>query len=189
MKGTLVINTWFPKNISAARLERDAEKHAFELDFERSHIGASDGVPADRLVVNYLRHQCTDYDDDQSGERHREACEAIALAFPWLAEECQQQIKRRVQADREAEEMAAAYEREQREQQLKRKEIADKSKAAIKTMTVGQKVQYAHNIRCVYEAEITKVGRSKVTVAYEVKTGKDRLRTATVHAALVTPIT
>jgi hypothetical protein len=47
---------------------------------------------------------------------------------------------------------------------------------------------YRHNEKWQYAAAITKIGRSKVTVAYQVKTGKGRARSATVHAALVTPL-
>jgi hypothetical protein len=179
--------TWFPKNGNAERLERDAERHAFELDCDRDRIGASDDVPTDRLVVNYLRHQCTDYDEDQTQERHREACEAIAKRFPWLAEECTRQIKCRAAAEREDEEMAAEYEAELAQLRAERRARVDASQQAIKSLSVGQKVMFKDR-KNTYEAEITKVGRSKVTVAYDVRTVKDRARGKTVHAALVAPI-
>jgi hypothetical protein len=182
-----VIKTWLPKNVDPARLGCDAERHAFELDCDRDRLGASDDVPTDRLVVNFLRHQHTDYDEDQTQERHRQACEAIARRFSWLAEECERQIERRARSEREGEDMAAEYERQQRERQAERREVAEKSRQVIRSMTVGQKVWFKD--RChTYEATVTKIGRSKVTVAYQVKTGNDRDRCKTVHAALVTPI-
>ncbi|MEO6090523.1 MAG: hypothetical protein ABIQ18_46225 [Umezawaea sp.] len=173
--------------MDAARLGRAAERHAFELDCDRDRPGTSDDVPTDRLVVNFLRHQCTDYDEDRTQERHRQACEAIARRFSWLAEECERQIERRARSEREGEEMVAEYERQQHESQAKRRETAEKSRQVIMSMTVGQKVWFED--RCyTYVATVTKIGRSKVTVAYQVKTGNDRDRSKTVHAALVTPI-
>jgi hypothetical protein len=129
-----VIKTWLPKNVDPARLGRDAERHAFELDCDRDRLGASDDVPTDRLVVNFLRHQHTDYDEDQTQERHRQACEAIARRFSWLAEECERQIERRARSERESEDMAAEYERQQRERQAERREIAEKPWQVIRSM-------------------------------------------------------
>lgn len=183
-----MIETRFPKNKSYGQLARAAELHAIQIAGDRGHIETRDDVPTDRLIVNYLRHECTDYDDDQTAERHKAACEAIADRFPYLAEECKRQITRRGDTDRRLADEAACYEAQQREWKAARRTRVEESKQAIKAMQVGQQVTYRRNEKCVYTATIVKVGRSKVTVAYRVKTGKDRDRTATVHAALVTPL-
>ncbi|MFI0447002.1 hypothetical protein [Actinomadura sp. 6N118] len=182
-----MIATWFPTNASYDQLKRLAELHALDVDFAYDRIGASNNVPTDRLIVNYLRHECTDYDEDQTSERHRAACEAIAKRYPCLAEECQRQIKRRHDKDEEIAAMVASYEIEKEQERAERRARVEASKRIIAGLRVGQKVMYK-NRRYTYEATVTKIGRSKVTVAYQVKTGKDRDRTATVHAAFVTPV-
>lgn len=181
----MTVETWFPK-AHKAHMIRQAHEHAELYGIE---IGQDRSVSDDaRAVVNWLRHEHTDYDIEQTYERHKIACEAIAEAFPWLAEECSQQIKRRREADRRAADEAAQHEAEQEHWKAARRARVEDSKQAIKGMTVGQQVTYWHNEKCSYAATIIKVGRSKVTVAYQVKTGKDRDRTATVHAALVMPL-
>lgn len=37
-----MITTFFPRSVSAARLERDAERHAVELDIERGNFSDCD---------------------------------------------------------------------------------------------------------------------------------------------------
>lgn len=50
---------------------------------------------------------------------------------------------------------------------------------------MGQVVPYRTRGR-VYNATITKIGRTRVTLTYRLKSGDER--TAIVHAALVTPV-
>src|SRR5699024_5575291 len=84
--GVAVITAFLPADLTLARLKRLAQEHARQLDLDSSH------VPPVRSMVNYLRHECTDYDLEQSASRHRAACEAIARRFPQLAKECRRQI-------------------------------------------------------------------------------------------------
>lgn len=180
-----MIRTWFPKQ-SCDQLKRIAEVDALDVDTAYDRIGASCNVPTDRLIVNYLRHKCTDYDEDQSSDRHREACEAIAERYPQLADECRRQIERRRETDAKAEAMAVCYEIEKQMERDKRHAREEESKGRITTLSVGQKVSYQDR-RYTFEAIITKLGRSRVTIAYQVKADKDRDRTKTVHAALIAP--
>jgi hypothetical protein len=53
-------------------------------------------------------------------------------------------------------------------------------------LTVGQRVLYEYK-RWEYEATISKIGRSKITVTYRLKTSGEQ-RVKEVHAALVTPL-
>jgi hypothetical protein len=46
-----------------------------------------------------LRHQYTNYDDDQSTERFIAACQSIAATYDWLATECARQIAWRLKRD------------------------------------------------------------------------------------------
>ncbi|MEV2278777.1 hypothetical protein AB0I72_24635 [Nocardiopsis sp. NPDC049922] len=181
-----MITTFFPAVTSRRRLERSAREHTLTLDLERG--SCSDDVPVERLVVNYLRHECTDYDLDQSSPRHRAACEAIAERFPWLAKECQRQIVRRAEADAEAEAASRSWEQEEEAARERCRALVSASREAIADLHVGQRVSFPYK-RHRYTGVITKKGRSRVTVAYRIRTGKDRDRVRLVHASLVTPVT
>ncbi|WP_017597329.1 hypothetical protein [Nocardiopsis lucentensis] len=181
-----MITTFFPSDTTRCRLERSAREHALALDLERGSCG--DGVPTERLVVNYLRHECTDYDLDQSGPRHRAACEAIATRFPWLAEECQRQIARRTEADAMAEAAWEAWERERKAERERHRIMVAASREAVADLRVGQRVSFPYK-RHRYTGVITKKGRSRVTVVYQIRTGEDRERVRLIHASLVTPVT
>lgn len=77
-----MISTFFPLDPSPSRLEHLTREHARRLDLEYGRDASQ--APIDRLVVNYLPHECTDYDLEQSVARHRAACEAIARGdTPW----------------------------------------------------------------------------------------------------------
>jgi hypothetical protein len=171
------IGTFFPKT-SRNNLVRQARLHAIELENYET--------PDERAVVNYLRHEFTDYDDEPSQVRHRAACEAIAAQYPWLAEECARQIKRRAQQEAEEAAMLRAYEAEQARAQAERRAVVEASKKMITSLTVGQRVLYKYK-RWEYEATISKIGRSKITVTYRLKTSGDQ-RVKEVHAALVTAL-
>lgn len=177
-----MIKTWFPK-ADRDQLHRMAERHARNLELQRGIFDMSPNASSERLIVNYLRHACTDYDNDQTQERHREACEAIAAAYPWLAEECARQIQ--VRAEREAQEACflAILEDEKEQRRAERKKIIAASHDAAKRLRVGQVVLYRTRGR-VYNATITQIGRTRLTLTYRLKSGDER--TAIVHAALVT---
>ena len=171
------ISTFFPKT-SRDNLVRQARLHAIALENYET--------PDERAVVNYLRHEFTDYDNNPSQARHRAACEAIAAQYPWLAEECTRQIKRRAQQEAEEAAMLRAYEAEQARAQAERRALVEASKKMITSLTVGQRVLYKYK-RWEYEATISKIGRSKITVTYRLKTSGDQ-RVKEVHAALVTAL-
>ncbi|GHD34843.1 hypothetical protein [Nocardiopsis kunsanensis] len=180
-----MVTTFFPAKPTPARLERLAREHAQLLDLE--YGGDSSRTPLDRLVVNYLRHVCTDYDLDQSSHRHRAACEAIAQAFPRLAQECRRQITRRAEQDLEAEQDRLMWEDEKEQQRCEHRAMLAESRKVIQGMRVGQQVAFrlgGHPRTGV----ITKLGRSRATVAYQVATGRDRGRVRLIHAALLTPV-
>lgn len=170
------IITFFPK-ASPDNLVRHARLHAIE----RENYETTD----ERAVVNYLRHEFTDYDDDPTQVRHRAACAAIAAQYPWLVEECTRQIKRRAQQEAAEAAMLRAYEAEQARRQAERRAVVEASKNVITSLTVGQRVLYKYK-RWQYEATISKIGRSKITVIYRLKTGDQRVKE--VHAALVTAL-
>jgi len=83
----------FPTNLSQSDLIAKAVDRAIQraVDF-----GDYDCDPEPlRATVNMLRHEYTDYDADQSPENHRQACEMIAKAFPFLAHEALRQRDQR----------------------------------------------------------------------------------------------
>jgi hypothetical protein len=153
------------------------------LALERGY--SDDGnVPVDRLVVNMLRHEHTAYDDNQNQDAHRAACEAIARKYPWLREECERQINRRAQNENFEEMVREQYEDEQAEAARYRQERVEQSKAVIGALSPGMTVT-AHVRGYVREAVIVSVGRSRVKVAFRLKTGEER--EAMVYARDVLP--
>jgi len=78
----------------------------------------------------------------------------------------------------------AALEAQQGQERAERRALVDASKEAVAGLSVGQKVTYTRG-GSTYTATVTKVARSKVTIAYRIKSGAER--TKVVHAALVTP--
>lgn len=177
--GVAVITTFFPADLTLARLKRLAQEHARQLDLDSSH------VPPARSMVNYLRHECTDYDLEQSASRHRAACEAIARRFPQLAEECRRQIARRTEQDLQEERAHQMWVAEEERLRAEHHAMVARSREVIKGMRVGQRVGFWLGGYW-RTGVITKLGRSRVTVAYRVKTGRERDRTRLVHAALLT---
>jgi hypothetical protein len=107
-----VIATWFPDR-TVNKLTKTAIAHAAELAFAFDHAFAFafafdlafdlelSHPPNARLVVNMVRHEDTDDDDDQSGDRHGEACDAIATTDPWMVGECAGQKAHRMASDTE----------------------------------------------------------------------------------------
>ena len=94
-----MIATWFP-DWTVNKLTKTAIGHASDPAIDRDHEPSC--APDVRLVVNMLRHEYTDYDMDQSAERHAEACAAIAATYPWLADECVGQKARRMAEEAES---------------------------------------------------------------------------------------
>ncbi|MFD0353002.1 hypothetical protein ACFVHW_04520 [Streptomyces sp. NPDC127110] len=169
----MAVMTFFPRRMARTRLEKLAQKHASELNsfFEREP--AFHGVPVERLVVNLLRHEYTDYDEEQTPDRHREACEAIAAAYPWVAEECERQIQRRTRAEKDAERFQDWFEAERELRRDEARELRERSTAAIGALDIGQRVSFRKQGRG-YEGLISKVGRTRVTVTYNLRDGQER---------------
>jgi len=95
----MTIKIFFP-DWDRPKLEKIAVRHAIEVNscYDRD----PDYSKTERLVVNMLRHEFTDYDNEQSASRFIAACTAIAAHYPWLSDECHHQIaKRRKQNPRE----------------------------------------------------------------------------------------
>lgn len=159
------------------RLERVAVEHAAKVALTYDRVPGD--APAGRLVVNMLRHEFTSYDADPTPENHRAVCEAIAARFPWLQNECERQVQARER--QEAEERAAMEwaEATLATEQAGRKACIEESKRAISRfregMTVTAKVK-GH----VREATVLKVGRTRLTIGFKIKTGAGR--TAVVYA-------
>jgi len=158
---------------SRQKVEKRAFAHAWELALEYGHDPSEACI--ERLVVNMLRHEFTDYDADQGQEAKRRSCVAIAERFPWLAAECGRQIDQR-----RCEEAEAARWREMAElmEQERAQRVAQRSRAsreAIVRMPVGTKVlaRVAGRERA---GTIVWQGRARVDVAYTLKSGQERTR-------------
>ena len=178
----IALRTAFPR-WSRARLERVAREHAAAVAMAYGDF-ADVTAPSERLVVNMLRHEFTDYDDDQSARRHQQACDAIADRYPWLRDECLRQVQARKEREHEAAlwEVAARAEVE-RTRQWRRQRVTE-SHTSIGAISVGDEVSVrvrGHD----RIARVTKVGRSRVTVHYAIKNGQ--AREALVYARDVTP--
>jgi hypothetical protein len=177
-----VITTSFPLDPHRGRLERSAREHARVLALERGGVG--DGpVSVERLVVDYPRQERTHDDRNPSAERHRAAGEAIPRRFPWPAEECRRQTAGRAKEDA----AVRVWAREPEIERERRRTVVVDSREAITELRVGQKVSFPYK-RLRYTGVVTKLGRSRVAVAYRIATGRDRDRVRLVHAALVTPV-
>ena len=180
-----MITTFFPFGPTPDRLERLGREHALWLDAERETDSSQ--TPPERLTVNYLRHECTDYDLNPSRARHRAACEAIGRRFPWLAQECQRQIDRRAALEAASEEGRKQWSAEMERRRAEHRAMVAASRELVKGMRVGQRVAFRKG-RNRYTGVVTKLGRSRVTVAYRVSTGRERDRVRLFHAARLTPV-
>jgi hypothetical protein len=186
------LRTYFP-NWDRDKLISRAWQHVNDLAMDRAwEVGAS-WTPTDnasdtedhdlRVVVNMLRHEHTDYDDDQSNERHAAACRRISEKFPWLAEECERQIRTRKAQDEMYEDLAQSMAEQEREAKAARRNLIAASREACKTLQVGQVVNFkilGHD----RTGAVTKAARSKVIVSYAIKSGAKR--EACIYAGLVT---
>ena len=164
-------------------LERTACEHAAQ--FYLAYGCDPDFANVDRLVVNMLRHEFTDYDDDQTRTSHAAACRAIAARYPWLGVECERQVKRRAEAQRiEAEfaRMAEEMEREERRRRLRRSEESARLIAFLKVGDcVTTRIDGHERVGL-----ITWVGRRRVEISYNLKTGEPRKRR--LYASEVEPV-
>ena len=178
-----MIQTRFP-DWSRVKLETIARQHADEVALAYGRVGAeTDDV--DRLVVNMLRHEFTNYDDDQIEHAHRLACEAIKARCPWLGDECHRQITRRAAAEQEDAAFAEMAEHWERAEKARLEERSRDSSLVIGALKVGDEV-IAHIVGRERRGTITWVGRLRVEVRYVIKTGEARTRR--LYASTVRPV-
>ncbi|KOX19677.1 hypothetical protein ADL05_05660 [Nocardiopsis sp. NRRL B-16309] len=164
-------------------MERSAREHARTLALERGLF--DDGpIPLDGPVVDDPRHAGTDDGHDPSAARHRAANEALTI--PRSAEECGQHVSRQARDD--AAQTASAEGNRNQEDGRERGPVPGvESREAIRELWVGQRVSFPYKRRR-YTGVVTKLGRTRVAVAYRIATGRDRDRVRLVHASLVTPV-
>ncbi len=174
-----MIATRFP-GWTPDKLTKTAIAHAADLAVAFDHELSC--TPDARLVVNMLRHEYTDYDVDQCGGRHAEACDAIAATYPWLADECASQKARRMAEDRECALYLADHAAQDAERKEARRRLIEASKVVAKTLAVGQQVSLTVKGHA-RTGTITAVARSMVTVDYRIRTGA--ARQVKVYAGLV----
>jgi hypothetical protein len=168
-----VTATRFP-NWSRETLEQAAFDQAMAMDiFSGRDFRTSDSV--DRLVVNMLRHEFTDYDNDQRQEHHRLVCLSIKSRYVWLSEECDRQIERRARAERMEIEYLIETQRRALEERERRAERSKTSQEIIATFKVGGEViaRIGGRNRC---GTVTWVGRKRVEIRYAIKSGEVRTR-------------
>jgi hypothetical protein len=166
------------------RLEAVARKHADELSWMRGGTG-NDSDDVDRLVVNMLRHEFTSYEEEQDLRAYRAACVAIGMRYPWLADECERQIARRLRDDAERKSRLESFEAEERARKLWRHERSVTSAKVVGSLSVGMKVGVRIKGRD-RTAVITWMGRSRVEVFYAIKSGAERW--VKVYASEVSPL-
>lgn len=174
-----MIATWFP-DWTVNKLTKTAIAHAADLSLAFDHEVSC--TPDARLVVNMLRHEYTDYDDDQCAARHSEACDAIAATYPWLADECASQNARRMAEDAMWNDAIAAQAAQDAERAEARWRLIEASKVVAKTLAVGQQVSFTVKGHA-RTGTITAIARSMVTVDYQIRTGA--ARQVRVYAGLV----
>lgn len=130
-------------------------------------------VDIDRAVLKMCRHELTTYDDDQSVNAHQAACGAIKAKYPWLAAECDAQLRRRAILEAEPASMLALWEAEQAAREEARRQRSAASVEANSGPGLGMVVDVrikGHE----RSATITRLGRCRVEVSYTIKTGAER---------------
>jgi hypothetical protein len=174
----VTIETFFP-NWQGSKLEKIAVQRAIEVNsyYDRD----PDCSKTDRLVVNMLRHEFTDYDCDQSTSRFIAACDAISTHYPWLNDECRRQIAKRRKSEAER---TAHLQMMQEEQEVNRQR-SNESSQFIDRFYIGQTVQgriRGHN----RIGEVTWIGTRRVEISFRLATGQERRYR--LYASQVTPI-
>jgi hypothetical protein len=156
---------------SRVQLERTALKHAsaISLAYDRDF----DPSQTDRLVVNMLRHEFTDYDDNQSVGRFMKACSEMAVRYPWLSEECERQMLRRRQIDETAEAWGKMAEAQGQREAEERRARSAASAEAIADLHIGQRVR-ARVRGHERIGTITWIGRRRVEIAFKIASGAER---------------
>jgi hypothetical protein len=178
-----MLETYFPdwqrSEIEKAAVKRSMEinaGHTYEPDYNSN---------TDRLAVNWLRHEFTDYNDNQSVDRFIEACTAIASRYPWLKSECDFQIEKKKKVCAEGADLLMLM-REIRAQEHKDKlRLSEESAKAVSDLHIRQTVQVRSGER-ERVGEITWIGSLRVEVLFRIATG--RKRRYRLYASVVTPV-
>jgi len=178
----MTIKTFFP-DWDRPKLEKIAVRHAIEVNscYDRD----PDYSKTERLVVNMLRHEFTDYDNEQSASRFIAACTAIAAHYPWLSDECHHQIakRRKTESERTAHLQMAQEMRDQEHQENRQR--SDASATAISSLYIGQTVR--GRVRGIERVgEITWIGTRRVEFSFRIATGQERRYR--LYASEVTPV-
>ena len=171
------MKTRFP-SWSRSHLEKVALKHAFDVSFDTGRD--FDPTLSDRLVVNMLRHEFSDYDDNQSATNFSAACAEIAIRFLWLAPECERQMARRRENDAAADDAHEMFERATLEQQIRRRAISAASSEVIRSLRIGDRVTALVRGRQ-RSGTIVWVGRKQIEFSFKLKSGQ--VRTHKVYAS------
>lgn len=166
------------------RLERLARDYAGHQKGQSSRAFAH--TPPERLIVDYLRHLCTNGGTEQGPDSHRQVCEAIAARYPWLAAECRRQMVERSAEDTRARLRQRSQVRAQSARRQEHRELVARSREAIGRLRVGQRVGF-HYRGCWYTGVIIGLGRTRARVAHRVFTGPERDRVRVLHAAKLAP--
>lgn len=167
-----------------ARLERLAREYAERTDGPDGR--SSSHAPTERLVVDYLRHLCTNGDTDQGPDPHRQVCEAIAARYPWLAAECRRQVVARAAEDARVRFRHRFQVRERGDRRQEHRELVARSREVIGRLRVGQRVGFRYR-GCWYTGVVVGLGRTRARVAHRVFTGPERDRVRVLHAAKLAP--
>lgn len=171
----------FPEPDDRARLERLAREYA-----ERTDGPSSSRAPTERLVVDYLRHLCTNGDTGQGPDPHRRVCEAIAARYPWLAAECRRQVVARAAEDARARFRQRFELRERGDRRQEHRELVARSREAIARLRIGQRVGFRYR-GCWYTGVVVGLWRTRARVAHRVFTGPVSDRVRVLHAAKLVP--
>lgn len=165
--------TKIPKKVLIEKALKQRENFLLSNDI----IDCDEVKNVDRLLVNYLRHNYTNYDfTEQTYELKKEVNTVIAELFPDLKEECLNQIiERKIKED-----FIERYLKKQEVLKQEHKNFIEKSKSINKTLLVGQKATAKIN-GIIRELTITKINVSKVEVEYYLK--NNQRRTKLIHSA------
>lgn len=172
-----------PRTIAAAAAMAPADliavacDHAYDIAMDRGDYDWSAPPGSDhRLVVNMLRHCCTNYEDcGETAEAKTSAHAAIAAALPWLATECHRQSEQRKEDDELADQMAREAKEEARQRAANRRQWIKDSKSLIESgqISLGSlvTVRVRNHLRLV---TVIGIASPKVKVGYTLKSGQPR---------------
>lgn len=176
------MKTRFP-DWSHRRLERTAL--AYAIDVSLACDRDFDPSLTDRLVVNMLRHEFTDYGNHQPFENFDSACSAIAERFPWLRGECARPILHRGAMEAQEADLLAMWGRQERRLREQRQMRAADPVRAIDGIDLGTEI--TARVRGVQRrGTVTWRGRKRAGITFTIKSGQER--THRLYALEVRPV-